>query len=77
MTDEKPVPADAELEALEKRSAELIAETDRINERIDQLSAKVKQTPSEPAITDTWVEAKPPEDGGPVMDKMKTNDDAS
>jgi uncharacterized protein with PhoU and TrkA domain len=59
MTDEKPVLLDVELEALRTRSAELIAEVVRINERMDQLTAKVKQAPSEPAITDTWVEPMP------------------
>jgi hypothetical protein len=59
MTDERPVSIDVELEALRTRSAELIAEVVRINERIDQLTAKVKQAPSDPAITDTWVEPMP------------------
>jgi hypothetical protein len=59
MTDEKPVLVDVELEALRTRSAELIAEVVRINERMDQLTAKVKQAPSEPAITDTWIEPMP------------------
>ena len=59
MTDEKPLLLDVELEALRTRSAELIAEVVRINERLDQLTAKVKQAPSEPAITDTWVEPMP------------------
>ena len=57
MTENKPTPLDVELDALQRRSAELIAGLCRINERINEL--KAKQPPSEPGIADTWVEPKP------------------
>jgi len=52
---------EAELEALQKRSAELIAEVEQINRRANEHSAAVLQSPTapfEPAITDTWVDAQ-------------------
>jgi hypothetical protein len=72
-----PSSLDAELEALRKRSAELIAEVCRISRRIDALAAKAKPAPAEPAdpamtdpaitdtITDTWVDLNGPQGSGP------------
>src|SRR5687767_13475258 len=62
MSDNKQTTVEAELDALRKRSGELIAEVERISRRINQLSGRVEQSsaaPTDPAITDTWVDAKP------------------
>jgi len=59
MSEYKPASIDDELETLRKRSEELIAEAAKINNRIDELAARVKQSPAgsaDPATTDTWVE---------------------
>jgi hypothetical protein len=80
MSENKPaIDVETELEALRRRSAELIAEVGKINEQIDELAARVKQGPRhatgsvvtdpaapDPALTDTWVEAKRPDDSRPA-----------
>jgi hypothetical protein len=72
MSKNDPSSVDAELEALRKRSAELIAEVCRINQRIDALAPKAKPASAETAepaitdtITDTWVDLNGPQDSGP------------
>ena len=66
--------ADAETDAvlgvhiIGPNASELIAEAVRINERIDQLTEQVEQAPTVPAITDTWVEAKPRAGTGPATE---------
>jgi len=60
MNEPEPTSIEAELEALKKRSAELIAEVARINQRIDEL-AQVKGPTAQavdPTICDTWVAPK-------------------
>jgi hypothetical protein len=64
MGDDKQTSVESELEALRKRSGELIAEVERISRRINELSALANQSPGEPtdpAITDTWVDPKRPD----------------
>jgi hypothetical protein len=53
MGDDKQAADQAELEALRKRSAELIAEVEQINRRINALSAAVNRS------------SRPPPDPGP------------
>ena len=56
----------SELDELRKRSAELIAEVERINQRIAELSVSTQAPIPMPALTiaDTWVEAKRGDDSG-------------
>jgi hypothetical protein len=60
MNQKERTSVDDELEALRKRSAELIAEVARINERIDELAKSKDGTPPtvDPAICDTWIAPK-------------------
>ena len=65
---------DAEVEALRKRSAELIAEVCRINRRIDEIAPKAppcSKGPDDsanagPGITDTWVDDGNTDGRGPA-----------